>query len=93
MTTYSSLSAYPRWKAWLLVSIFSIALAEVSIGSSPFGLLHPVEVVVLGVVYGAQVLVLADDYGASIIVTATVYPFEELHRVGGVHVYRIGSSD
>jgi len=52
-------STYPRWKAWALITIFSIALAEVSIGSSPFGLLHPLEVVLLGVVYGAQVLVLA----------------------------------
>lgn len=59
MTTSASLATYPRWKAWALISIFSIALAEVSIGSSPFGLLNPVEVVILGIVYGAQVLVLA----------------------------------
>ncbi len=57
--TQTATPTYPRWKAWALITIFSVALAEVSIGSSPFGLLHPLKVVLLGVVYGAQVLVLA----------------------------------
>jgi hypothetical protein len=57
--TQTATSTYPRWKAWALITILSIALAEVLIGSSPFGLLHPLKVVLLGVVYGAQVLALA----------------------------------
>ena len=48
-----------RWRTAVLVATLSIALAEVSIASSPWGLLFPLAWFLLVPVYGLQVLLLA----------------------------------
>ncbi len=48
-----------RWRTAVLVATLSIALAEVSIASSPWGLLLPLAWILLVPVYGMQVLLLA----------------------------------
>jgi hypothetical protein len=47
-----------RVAAAALISVLSIALAEVLLGSSPWGLVHPVQLVYLLPVYGGQVLLI-----------------------------------
>lgn len=42
----------------MLLTILSVAFAEVSIGSAPFGLLNPAEFVFLSAVYGGHLLLL-----------------------------------
>jgi hypothetical protein len=42
----------------MLLTVLSIAFAEVSIGSAPFGLLNPAEFVFLSAVYGGHLLLL-----------------------------------
>lgn len=48
-----------RWAGVFLISLLSIALAEVSIGSQPWGVLVPLNWLLLVPVYGCQVLLLA----------------------------------
>lgn len=44
---------------WLLLSMLSVALAEVTVGSAPFAFLNPAEFVFLTVFYGTHLLVFA----------------------------------
>lgn len=44
--------------AWLLLTILSITFAEVLSGSTPFGVLNPLEFLFLAVVYGGHLLLL-----------------------------------
>jgi hypothetical protein len=48
-----------RWAGAIVVTVLSIALAEVSIGSEPWALLFPLHWILMVPVYGCQVLLLA----------------------------------
>lgn len=48
-----------RWTTALVVTVMSVALAEVAFGSAPWGLLFPPQWILLVPVYGAQVLLVA----------------------------------
>jgi len=44
---------------WLLLSVLSVAIAEVSVASAPFAFIRPVETAFLSVFYGSHLLVFA----------------------------------
>lgn len=49
----------PRMAAAVLMTVVSIAIAEVSIGSAPWGLVNPLQWILLVPIYGAQALLVA----------------------------------